>query len=64
MRTGEIRDLNVGTTGTPLVPIGFSDTLTEAAKAWGQLAVSVKQMRTTTGEPMRIPLAKGHFCGF
>ena len=32
MRTGEIRDLNVGTTGTPLVPTGFSDTLTEAAK--------------------------------
>jgi len=57
MRTGEIRDLNVGSTGTPLVPTGFSDTLTEAAKLWGQLAVSVKQMKTATGEPMRIPLA-------
>jgi HK97 family phage major capsid protein len=64
MRTGEIRDLNVGTTGTPFVPIGYSDTLTEAAKAWGQLAVSVKQMRTTTGEPMRIPLANDTSAAF
>ena len=57
MRTGEVRDLNVSTTGTPFVPQGFSNTLTEAAKLWGQLASSVKQMRTDTGEPMRIPLA-------
>jgi HK97 family phage major capsid protein len=57
MRTGEIRDLQTGTTGAPFVPQGFSTTLTEAAKLWGQLASSVKQMRTATGEPMRIPLA-------
>jgi HK97 family phage major capsid protein len=57
MRTGEIRDLQTGTTGAPFIPQGFSDTLTEAAKLWGQLAASVKQMPTATGEPMRIPLA-------
>jgi HK97 family phage major capsid protein len=57
MRTGEVRDLNVGTTGTPFVPTGFSDTITEAAKLWGALAASVKQLKTTTGEPMRIPFA-------
>jgi len=57
MRTGETRDLVTGTTGAPFIPQGFSSTLTEAAKLWGQLAVSVKQLRTATGEPMRIPLA-------
>jgi HK97 family phage major capsid protein len=57
MRTGEIRDLSVGTQGTPLVPVGFSDTLTEAAKLWGQLASSVKQLKTSTGESLRIPMA-------
>jgi HK97 family phage major capsid protein len=57
MRTGEIRDLQTGTTGAPFIPQGFNDTLTEAAKLWGQLAASVKQLRTATGEPLRIPLA-------
>ena len=57
MLNGEKRDLLTGSTGAAIIPTGFRDSITEAAKLWGQLAISVKQMPTDTGEPMRIPLA-------
>ena len=57
MRTGEVRDLLVGSSGAPIVPQGFSTALTEAAKNWGQLAASVNNVRTATGDPIRYPLA-------
>lgn len=58
MRTGEVRDLSTGAgSGAPLVPTGYLNTLTEAAKLWGQLASSVKQLPTSTGEPLRVPFA-------